>query len=105
MSTKPSTSFPKIIFITILIMTAIVIIGSYSINNQRQRNPIMFDGQRAYQDIQYQVDLGPRTPGSKAHKEFVIWIQSELNNAGWQTQVPATKLIGHRIQNIIARQS
>ena len=86
-------------------MAAIVIIGFYLFINQRQQNPIKFDGQRAYRDIQYQVDLGPRTPGSMAHEDIVIWIQTELRNAGWQAQVLEANLLGHPIQNIIANQA
>ena len=105
MSTRPSTAFNKVKLIIILTLAAIVIIGFYLFINQRQQNPIEFDGQRAYRDIRYQLDLGPRTPGSKAHADIVLWIQSELRNAGWQTQVLEANLLGHQIQNIIANQA
>ena len=105
MLTKPSTTFTKLKLIIILTIAAIVIISLYLFINQRKQNPTKFDGQRAYRDIQYQVDLGPRTPGSKAHEDIVIWIQSELKNAGWQTQVLEANLQGHQIQNIIAKRA
>ena len=105
MSIKPSTTFTILKLIITLTVTAVVIISLYLFINQRQQNPIKFDGQRAYRDIQYQVDLGPRTPGSKAHEDIVIWIQSELKNAGWQAQVLEANLLGHPIQNILAKQA
>jgi hypothetical protein len=62
-----------------------------------------FDGERAWQDVDYQTDLGPRTPGSEAHAETVGWIQSELEEAGWQVEVQEAVMLGHPIKNLIAR--
>jgi Zn-dependent M28 family amino/carboxypeptidase len=64
-----------------------------------------FDGNRALQDVQYQTSLGPRTPGSQAHEKVVKWVQAELASAGWQAKVQNASLMGHPIQNIVARRS
>ena len=49
--------------------------------------PVGFDGATALQDVQYQVDLGARTPGSQAHIEEVTWIKEQLTSSDWQAQV------------------
>ncbi|MCI0521884.1 MAG: M28 family peptidase [Chloroflexi bacterium] len=62
-----------------------------------------FDGERAYQDVVYQVALGPRTPGSPAHDSVVEWIVSETNARGWETSLQQGQFMGHDITNVIAR--
>jgi glutaminyl-peptide cyclotransferase len=61
-----------------------------------------FDGQRAWQDVSKQVDMGPRIPGSAAHDQLVNWAVSELKIAGWAVELQETSLSGHPIRNIIA---
>mgnify|MGYP001767003317 CR=1 FL=1 len=51
---------------------------------QEPPQPAAFDGQRAYQDVQYQVSLGPRLVGSPAHNQTVDYIRRELEAAGWE---------------------
>lgn len=92
-----------LISLTILTIVTVVIISFWAFFNQPPHKLQKYEGQRAYRDVKYQVDLGPRTPGSKAHKEIVTWIQLELTNAGWQTQQINTDMLGHPIQNIIAK--
>ena len=45
-----------------------------------------FDGQRTLRDVQYQTSFGPRIPGSPAHDRIVVWMQAELESAGWQAK-------------------
>ncbi len=61
-----------------------------------------FDGQRAYRDVQYQVSLGPRTPGSPGHAQQVEWMVAELQRAGWQTEVQEGEQAGQPVRNVIA---
>jgi len=61
-----------------------------------------FDGQRAYQDLLAQVALGPRTGGSQAHAQAIVYIQKQLENAGWKTNVQDTQWRGFDVQNILA---
>lgn len=65
--------------------------------------PPEFDGSRAYQDVAYQVQLGPRYPGSEGHEQMVAWIQEQTNSSGWDTSIQETTALGHPIRNIIAR--
>lgn len=64
-----------------------------------------FMGDRAYQDIIAQVSLGPRTIGSKAHAAAIQYIRSELVKAGWQVTIQNATILGHPIENILARRS
>lgn len=64
-----------------------------------------FSGQRAYQDVAAQVALGSRTPGSVAHDQVIIYIQQELEKAGWKVQIQAAEWLGFSVQNIIAARS
>jgi glutaminyl-peptide cyclotransferase len=65
--------------------------------------PAGFDGQRAYADVEYQVLLGPRLPGSDAHAQAVEWMLAGLDAAGWENEVQETEMMGHPIRNVIAR--
>jgi len=37
-----------------------------------------FDAARAWADLQAQVNMGPRAPGSPGHDQIVAWLQSQL---------------------------
>jgi glutaminyl-peptide cyclotransferase len=62
-----------------------------------------FDGERAYADVEYQVSLGPRLPGSEAHAQAVEWMLDGLKSVGWQTEVQEAEMLGHPIKNVIAK--
>jgi glutaminyl-peptide cyclotransferase len=62
-----------------------------------------FDGYRALRDVQHQVSLGPRTPGSPGHDQIRNWIQSELIEAGWSVQVQSLEYAGKTVHNVIAK--
>jgi Zn-dependent M28 family amino/carboxypeptidase len=63
-----------------------------------------FDGNKAFQNLNYQVSLGPRIPGSKAHLEILNWMAGKLVDAGWKVEtqefsgngIPGTNLIAKR---------
>lgn len=65
--------------------------------------PELFNGVRAYADVQTQVNMGPRTPGSAGHTQIREWMRTELENAGWTVEVHETERLGHPIYNIIAK--
>ncbi|MHB8089568.1 MAG: M28 family peptidase [Anaerolineaceae bacterium] len=62
-----------------------------------------FNADRAWQDVLAQMDMGPRTPGSEAHDQVVIYIQTELEKAGWKVEIQETERMGHPVRNIIAK--
>jgi Zn-dependent M28 family amino/carboxypeptidase len=85
-----------------------VLILAFSVacsSNKESPNIEEFNGERAYQDIEYQVDLGPRVPGSAAHKRLGQWVTSELEDNGWVVTLQEDKIFDHEIVNIIANRS
>ncbi|MBI2333479.1 MAG: M28 family peptidase [Chloroflexi bacterium] len=62
-----------------------------------------FDGSRAYTDVQTQVDMGPRTPGSAGHAQIREWMRKELESAGWIVEVHESQRLGHPIYNVFAK--
>lgn len=68
-----------------------------------QAAPDPFDGDRAYQDLNYQMSLGPRIPGSQVHAQEIDWIKQSLESSGWKVEIQETTRMGHPVRNIIAR--
>jgi glutaminyl-peptide cyclotransferase len=88
----------------IVILAAIV---AYWYVSAFTRSPVhdSFDGTRAWNDVQTQVNMGPRTPGSNGHAQILSWMQAELEAAGWQVTIQQATAMGHPIQNLIASRS
>jgi glutaminyl-peptide cyclotransferase len=68
-----------------------------------QKTPDGFDSRRSYQDLTYQVNLGPRIPGTGSHAQAVDYILSQLKDAGWDAKVIESPVNGQTAQNILAR--
>jgi glutaminyl-peptide cyclotransferase len=64
---------------------------------------LTFDASRAYDLIRYQMDLGPRIPGSEAHSKIIDWMVNELKNTGWSVEVTQDTLLGKSINNVVAK--
>lgn len=62
-----------------------------------------FDGDNAMQHLVYQVNLGPRTVGSKAHDQAVEYFRNRLKKARWEVSIQETTYGEHNIQNLIAK--
>ena len=78
---------------------------AFSFLTQPEAEPDLFDGQRAYANVQTQVAFGPRLPGSEGHAKVREWVREELVEAGWRVEVQESEALGHPIQNIVARRS
>ncbi len=98
-SNRPVRSTLVIFGLLILVAGAVALF----IHLNKPATPPGFNGETALQDVQYQVDLGPRTPGSQAHTLEVTWIEQQLTSSGWQVEEQDTTLMGHPIQNIVAK--
>lgn len=61
-----------------------------------------FSGERSYQDVVYQLSLGPRTPGSPGHLKIIEWIANELKQSDWQVEYQQVVFQGKEITNLIA---
>lgn len=95
----------RVFIIALLILIGLIGIG-LTVFATRPSAPAAkpaFDGGRAFADVVYQVGIGPRTPGSPGHDQIIQWIVSELKKSGWQVEIQQTSLMGHPIQNIIAK--
>lgn len=77
----------------------------YSYLSQPTTNSVMFDGQRAYADVQTQVAFGPRVPESEGHVQVQEWMRAELESAGWQVEIQESEALDHPIENIIAKRN
>ena len=90
------------------VLLSIVIIGSVIIliifiNSKLNNSSREFDGQKAFENVKYQVGLGPRTMGSSAHDLVSNWIVSDLLNLSWRVDTQETITSGIAIKNIIAQ--
>ncbi|MEX1143510.1 MAG: M28 family peptidase [Anaerolineales bacterium] len=65
--------------------------------------PPVFDGERAFADVEYQVALGPRIPESEGHAAAVAWMLESLRDSGWEVELQETERFGHPIRNVIAK--
>ena len=79
-------------FTYILLPAALIIIAVIAIYVVR---PFLakrqeFNADRAYADVRYQMDLGPRTMGSAAHEAEAQWIITCLQEANWQVEIVET---------------
>jgi len=61
----------------------------------------VFDADRAFRDLAYQVNLGPRVLGSKAHEQVREWIMLKNEELGWKVVYQTTDFNGQEIYNII----
>ncbi len=85
----------------IILMIAVGAIITFSPGSAQRT--AAFNANRAYEDVTYQLELGPRIPGSPAHAQAVQWMAGQLKQAGWQVEIQQTQAMGHPIQNVIAK--
>lgn len=91
------------IFIVLGILTLVgILLGVGLLLSGVKSASHVFDGDRAYRDVEYQVSLGARTPGSQAHRQVRDWILNELKQAGWETEIQDMEFMSQPIHNIIA---
>jgi Zn-dependent M28 family amino/carboxypeptidase len=98
LTNKGNKSIP---ILALFLITAISLL-LYLLSPRNKRFSGEFDGDRAYGHVVYQVGLGPRIIGSKAHADTIDWIQDELTNNGWDVTIQEGNRLGVRVQNVIA---
>lgn len=90
--------------ITLISISITVFIGIFLlITFIIQKKNIQFDGKRAYEDIIYQMNLGPRTIGSLAHDQVGSWIETELQQSSWDASIQEFSYGDQAIRNIIGK--
>ena len=75
---------------------------SCEIKQRSKDKNIEFDGSRAYNDVLYQVSLGPRYPGSDGHQKIQAWMEEQLIQAGWNVEIQTISMNNKIIRNLIA---
>lgn len=92
------------IYLSIITTLLIAIMAWYAYSFKTHNTaPESFDGAKAYEYVVAQVNMGPRTPGSKGHAQVREWMRLELENSGWIVEVHESERLGHPIFNIIAK--
>ena len=90
------------ILVTLILLIGIISI-TFFITDLINRRADEFNGQLAFEDVKYQIDLGPRTLGSEAHRATSEWIVSKLEKYDWQVETQVTTVDGLPVKNIIAK--
>jgi hypothetical protein len=92
------------ILIIILFLTAILY--SFSVLSQpKEEENGDFLAQRSFEDVEFQVSLGPRIPGSQAHERTIDWIIDELDSVGWEVEVQRLRILDKDIKNVVAKRT
>ena len=95
-----STSILKQLLL--LLAISLVLISSCTSQAGTQESP-KFDAQRAFRDLEYQVELGPRIFGSPAHEGVRLWVMSILEESAWDVENQSLNYRGQDLINIIAK--
>lgn len=86
-----------------IILLLLFIIPALTLTSCQHAVQTDFDASRAFADVEHQVSLGARVPGSLAHQQVQEYIQSELEEAGWSAEIQQAEMMGHPISNIIGK--
>jgi hypothetical protein len=87
----------------ISILFLFVLSSCYGLDWEKvETSPPVFDGQNAYEQVAYQVSMGPRFPGSEGHEKVQVWIKDELKRYGWTVEYQVSEFQGKPINNIVA---
>ncbi|MCD4803309.1 MAG: M28 family peptidase [Anaerolineales bacterium] len=95
--------FLKLFLLTCLIILFTVIFSAgCSEYNEIEKEIPGFNGERAYSDVEYQVSLGPRIPGTPGQDQILKWLNEELTQYGWDVELQVHEIKGKTITNLIA---
>jgi Zn-dependent M28 family amino/carboxypeptidase len=93
--------FSKLFLISAVVWVVIGLMGCSDVNYE-PKELAEFDGERAYRDVEYQLALGPRIPGTPGHSMILDWMESELESAEWFVERQELTIEGKSIINLIA---
>jgi glutaminyl-peptide cyclotransferase len=88
--------------------STLAVLSLLSACRERARPPREFDGQTAFGYIEKQVGFGPRIPGTKAHQQMALWLDSLLRQRADTLVVQSWKHVTVKgdtlpLQNFLAR--
>ena len=89
--------------ISIITILILALISQFLLDTSDGNKELLFNGERAYQDVIYQTSLGSRVIGSDAHAKVVQWLQDRLNSQEWGVEVQEGNKTNVPIKNIIAK--
>jgi len=81
---------------TLIIFLFIILLSSCA-----GKEPVDFDGQKAFEYAKTQVEFGPRIPGGEAHQSTVDYMISELEKNGWETEIQTDQINDYTLKNVI----
>jgi len=90
----------KLLLLLIVVFSSIISACTPQVPNS---DPQEFDPDRSFQDLEYQVGLGPRVMGSQPHEQVREWLLSTHYNLGWDVAIQSTIYEGQDIHNIVAK--
>ncbi len=89
----------------ISILSALIVVLMISACQPKSLVEQQFDPDRAYADLQAQMNYGYRIPGTDSHEKVFSYIQDELQKAGWKVEIQDLTYEGHPVKNITAKRS
>jgi glutaminyl-peptide cyclotransferase len=95
--------FPLLVIGLILLLGAGGFVVAQLRAAQKELLPTQFSGERALRDIEKQLAMGPRFPGTPGHDRIVKWMAGELKMIGWEVEVQETEQMGIPIRNVIGK--
>jgi Zn-dependent M28 family amino/carboxypeptidase len=84
------------------LLWCLILIVSGCLPGGKDINKVHFDGQRAYQDLIFQVELGARYPGTQGHQQLLEYLTVELERAGWDVDLQKGLIQDKQVVNLIA---
>lgn len=87
--------------LTLAIVIQLLFTSSCSPDDDSTQSLINISKERMLADVQYQLDLGPRFPGSSGHLAVGNWIAEILDETGWRVTIQETDHADFPIRNII----
>lgn len=83
-------------------MTIVVGLSGCQTLKISERDLPKFNAERAYRDVEYQLSLGPRIPGTIGHEQILDWMQAELESSKWLVERQELLINGKKVINLIA---
>jgi len=91
----------KLILLTAIFTILVGLSGCQTLKISERDLPV-FNAERAYRDVEYQLTLGPRIPGTIGHEQILDWMQAELESSKWLVERQELLINGKKVINLIA---
>ena len=88
--------------IFVLFLLAVTVLPLMGSKKNSDPKVTKFSGDQAYNQVFYQNQLGPRVPGSDAHRQLVEYLEDTLAEYQWQVTTQPFSVSGKEFKNVIA---